>query len=123
MNDWRRYVGKPLSFFKTEIDGRIVKVSANLRPKGNIMWQLATKTKIGENWCTPWLSLEEMEQLGFLFLVLSEFCKKPRFMNKETFEEIQAFKKKWNRLVDRAFRDLKTRRTLLRELKQKCGIS
>jgi len=55
MNNWREYIGEKLPFFETEIGGRIVRVSANLRPKeeGNIMWQLATKTKIGGHWSTP----------------------------------------------------------------------
>jgi len=63
-----------------------------------------------------------MEQLGFLFLALSKFCMKPRYMDKQTFEEILAFKKKWKHLVDSDFKDLKTRKNLLRELKEKCGI-
>jgi len=124
VNDWSKHVGKKLQFFETEIGGRIVRVSANLRPKedGNIMWQLATKTKIGGHWSTPWLCLEDMEQLGFLLLALSKFCEKPSYMNEETFGEIISLKKKWKRLVDRGFKDLKSRKALLKELKQKCGI-
>jgi hypothetical protein len=64
-----------------------------------------------------------MEQLGFLFLVLSKFCAGTRYMNEQAFNEIWAFKRKWKRLVDSNFRDIKSRKALLRELEQKCGIS
>nr|MDO8100001.1 hypothetical protein [Candidatus Njordarchaeota archaeon] len=124
MKNRTEHIGEKITFFETKVGGRIVRVSANLRPKneGNITWQLATRTKVGVHWSTTWIRLEDMEQLGFLFLALSKFCVRNRYMSKETYNEIMVFKKKWKRLVDRAFRDLKTRKALLRELKEKCGI-
>lgn len=123
MKRWRKYVGKRFTFFETEIDRRIVRVRVYLRPRreGNIIWYLATKTK-GGHWSTTWLHLEDMEQLGFLFLILSKFCAETRYLNKKNFDKIQTFKKRWNRLVDTDFKDLKSKKILIRELMRKCGI-
>jgi len=123
--NWRKYVDKRRSFFETEIGGREVKVRVHFRPskEGNIMWYLAARRSPAEekkekDWTTPWLTLEDWKQLGFLCLALSKFCVEPRFMDETSFEEIQGFKRNWDSLVKRNFRALNSRRPLMKELEE-----
>lgn len=60
--NWRKYEGKRITFFKTEIGGRKIRVRVHLKPReeGNIIWYLATRrSPIEEDkenrWTTPWL--------------------------------------------------------------------
>jgi len=124
--DWMKYVGKRRTFFKTKIGGREVKVRVHFKPKEEsyITWYLAVKRDPseeaeGKQWTTPWLRLKDWEQLGILSLVLSRFCIKRRYMNKESFKRIQAFKKRWKNLVGNDFKNLWSKKVLIRELEDK----
>jgi len=98
--DWKDNVDRKETFFETEKGGRILKFRVHLRPKeeGNILWYLATKTKSG-HWSKFYLTIEEMEELGLLFLLVSRFCEETMWMNKESFTKIQNLKKVWEHLT------------------------
>ena len=87
--NWKKHIGDRETFFETEKGGRTLKVRVHLRPQeeGNIVWYLATKTKSG-HWSKFYLKLEEMEELGFLFLLLSKFCGETMWMDRESFAKI-----------------------------------
>jgi len=97
--NWRSYADKKKTFFETEKGGRILRVRVHFRPReeGNILWYLATKTKSG-SWAKFYLKLEEMEELGLLFLLLSKFCGETMWMDKESFTKIQNLKEVWENL-------------------------
>jgi hypothetical protein len=97
--NWESHIGERKTFFETEKGGRILRVRVYLRPQeeGNILWYLATKTKSG-HWSKFILKLEEMEELGFLFLLLSKFCGETLWMDRESFAKIQNLKKVWENL-------------------------
>jgi hypothetical protein len=97
---WRNNVDRKETFFETEKGGRILRLGVHLRPKkeGNILWYLSTKTKLG-HWAKFYLTLDEMEQLGLLFLLVSRFCEETMWMNKESFTKIQNLKKVWEHLT------------------------
>lgn len=131
--NWRKYIDKRRSFFETEIGGRKVKVRVYFREdeknredekRKNIVWYLVTRQNVseqdkGKQYSTPWLRLDDWRQLGFLCLSLSNFCIENRYMNEESFEKIQSFKKKWDNLVESDFQDLKSGKSLMKELEEK----
>jgi hypothetical protein len=77
--DWKSHEGKKEPFFEIEKAGRVLKVGVHLKPKeeGNIVWYLSTRTQKGK-WSRFYLKLGEMEELGFLLLLLSRFCVKKK---------------------------------------------
>lgn len=97
--NWRKYIDKRMTFFETEKGGRILRVKVDLRPEeeGNILWYLASKTKTGR-WSKFYLKLEEMEELGLLFLLLSKFCAETMWMNRKSFSKIRNFQRVWKHL-------------------------
>jgi hypothetical protein len=98
--DWRNNVGKRDTFFETEKGGRILRFRVHLRPReeGNILWYLSTKTKSG-HWSKFYLTIEEMEEMGLLFLLVSRFCEETMWMNKQSSTKIQNLKKVWENLT------------------------
>lgn len=98
--NWQNHIGEKQTFFETAKGDRILRVRVHLRPKeeGNIVWYLSTKTESG-HWSKFYLKLEEMEELGFLFLLLSKFCRETMRMDKESYAKIQNLKKVWENLT------------------------
>jgi len=98
--NWRNNVDKRETFFETEKGGRKLKFRVHLRPKeeGNILWYLATITKYG-HWAKFYLTIDEMEKLGLLFLLVSRFCEETMWMNKQNFAKIKNLKKVWEHLT------------------------
>jgi len=103
MWNWKKRVGKRITFFETEKGGRILRVRVHLRSaeEGNILWYLATRTKSGR-WSKFYLKLEEMEELGLLFLLLSRFCGETMWMDKKSFSKIRNLLKVWENLTQTA---------------------
>jgi len=98
--NWKSYIDKKETFFETEKGKRKLRVRVYFRPeeKGNILWYLSTRTESG-HWSKFYLKLEEMEELGLLFLLLSKFCGETMQMNRDSFTKIQNFKKVWEHLT------------------------
>ena len=97
---WWKYINKKLTFFETEKGGRKLRVRVHLKSKkdGNIVWYLASKSKSG-HWSKFYLRLEEMEELGLLFLLLSKFCAETMWMNEKSFDRIWDFHGVWKHLT------------------------
>lgn len=97
--NWKSFEGKKETFFEIDKGGRILRVRVHLKPqeKGNILWYLSTQTKTG-HWSKFILKLDEMEELGFLLLLLSKFCAETMFLDKESFGEIQSLKQVWEKM-------------------------
>ena len=104
--NWRNNIGKKETFFETGKGGRILRFRVHLRPReeGNILWYLSTKTKSG-HWSKFYLTLEEMEELGLLFLLVSRFCEETMWMSKESFAKIRNLKKVWESLTEVSFEE------------------
>ncbi|MCW4005301.1 MAG: hypothetical protein NWF04_01685 [Candidatus Bathyarchaeota archaeon] len=122
-SDWRDYIDEKVTFFRTDLGGRIVKLRVHFKPRhdGYITWYLAVRqTPIehenNKKWTTPWPRLEDWEQLGILSLLLSHFCIKKRYMNRKNFVEIQNMKRNWESLVKEDFEGLKNKKAFIAEI-------
>lgn len=95
-----------MTFFETEKGRRILRVKVHLRPEedGNIVWYLASQTKTGR-WARFYLKLEEMGELGLLFLLLSRFCSETMWMNERSFSKIRDFQRVWKQLSQTDFEE------------------
>ncbi len=96
---WKSFSDKKETFFETEKGGRILKIGVHYRSEdeGNIMWYLKTRSKAGE-WTQIYLSLDDMEEVGLLLLILSKFCEPTMFLDRDGFSKIQNFKRVWDNL-------------------------
>lgn len=100
-DDWIVHIDESEVFFETKKGNRILRVRVHFRPKkeGNIVWYLETRTESGNSYIQYILTLEDMEKLGLLFLLLSKFCGNSMSMSGEAFAEIRNFKKVWEHLT------------------------
>jgi len=60
-DEWKNYISERVTFFRTDLGGRIVKVRVHFKPKdeGYITWYLAIRQapiekEKNKKWATPW---------------------------------------------------------------------